>query len=328
MKITSMKAFEKHLEGAEKSQFSPLYLIVSEGAQENRTAIERLVEKISAKEKLSPFGVKKVQPQVLMQELGTPSLFSSKQILIIDVDELSKKEEEAVLKGSPQTTIILSGSSGSSAFYKKVEKEGVVLDFSAEKSWQREKGAEEWVHLFLAKINKKIDRDAALMLVRETRGDTELLTQELNKLLTYIDTAPVIKIQDVHQLVAKGAEASVFELSDALFKKDRPKAVKLMHALLQQGVAYFAILKSIRGQIETDMKVASILKNGGTLAQVSETIPYLKGFILDKHLENIRMMGFSKLKKALTLVDDYDLKGREGQPDYELLADLFVASFP
>lgn len=328
MKLTSIKAFEKHIEGAEKTRFSSLYLIVSEEGRENRTAIDMLTERISKKEKIGALGIKRVSEGELAQEIDTPSFFSDKQILIGEVDRLNAEDEAAALKGSDLVFIILSGASSAKAFYRKVEKEGVVLDLAAEKSWQKEKGAEEWVHLYLAKANKKIERDAAIRLVKETRGDTELLKQELEKLLLYIDAKNLITLREVLLVVSRGAESNTYELGDALFKKERALAIKQMRNLLDQGVAYFAILKSIRSQIETDLKAASILRNGGSKEAITALIPFLKGYILDKHLENIRLMGFERLKKALIHVDDYELKGKDGSPDYELLSDLFVARFP
>lgn len=328
MKLTSIKAFEKHIEGAEKTTFAPLYLIVSEEGRENRTAVDMLLEKIGKKEGIGPLGVKRVKEGELAVELNTPSFFADKQIILADVDQLNGEDEAAALKGSGRAFVVLSGSSGAKAFYRKVEKEGVVLDLAGEKSWQKEKGAEEWVHLFLGKAGKRIERDAAIRLVKETRGDTELLMQELDKLLLYVEARNPITLKDVLLVVPRGAESSTFELGDALFKKERALAIKQIRNLLDQGVAYFAILKSVRSQIETDLKAASILRNGGTKEAISAAIPFLKGFILDKHLENIRLMGFERLKRALVHVDDYELKGKEGSPDYELLSDLFVARFP
>jgi len=328
MKLTSIKAFEKHIEGAEKTRFSSLYLIVSEEGRENRTAIDMLVEKMSKKENIGPLGVKRIGEGELSQEINTPTFFSDKQILLSEVDQLNAEDEAAALKGSDKAFIVLSGASSAKAFFRKVEKEGVVLDLAAEKSWQKEKGAEEWVHLYLSKVNKKIERDAAIRLVKETRGDTELLKQELDKLLLFVDARNPITLKDVLLVVPRGAESNTYELGDALFKKERALAIKQMRNLLDQGVAYFAILKSVRSQIETDLKAASILRNGGSKEAVSAAIPFLKGYVLDKHLENIRLMGFERLKKALVHVDDYELKGKEGSPDYELLSDLFVARFP
>ncbi len=329
MKFSSLRAFEKHIDGAMKLQFPPLYLIASEGAQENRLAIDLLAGKIARKEKIGEFAIKRVKGGSVLDELNTLSFFSASQIIIVeDVSALSKQEEEAVLKGAPGTFIILSGVPSASAFYKKVEKEGVVLDLSAEKSWQKEKGIEEWIGVECAKVGKRIDQPALVMLARETKADSQLLRQELDKLFTFVDTRDRITVQDVDLLVAKGAESNIFELSESLFKADRAKAIKIMRNILSQGGNYFALLKQLRGQIETELKVASILKNGGTPQKITETFPYMKGFVLEKHLESVRRMGFERLKKALTLVDDFDLKGREGQPDYELLTDMLAAEFP
>ena len=66
------------------------------------------------------------------------------------------------------------------------------------------------------------------------------------------------------------------------------------------------------------------MKMGGGPAEIAKAYPYIKGFILEKHLETVRTWGFEGLKRALVLVDDYEIRAKDGSSDYELLSDLFT----
>lgn len=329
MKFSSIRAFIKHLEGSETTGFASLYLVISPAGSENKLAIDRLVEKITKKEEIAPLGIRSMlEPDYkeLSQEINTGSFFAAKKILLVGgVENLSKEVEEFLLQPAPPGTfVILHGLSGANPFYKKVEKKGIVVELGAEKSWEKEKNGQEWILQRVAEEKKRIDIAAAELLAKESGGDIALLEHEIEKLVTYTLGRSVISKQDVLAISISRPSLSVFQLAEALFKRDMNGAIHYFHALLEEGVSYFAILKQLRGQILTDLEVASILKNGGKNGDVTATFPYMKGFILEKHLETVRTWGFEGLKRALVLVDDFELRAKEGSADYELLADLFT----
>ena len=329
MKFSSMRAFIKHLEGSQTTGFASLYLVISPDGSENRVALDRLVEKIGKKEGIGPLGVRSfIEPTYneLSQEINTGSFFSAKKMILVGgVQDLSKEVEELLLKQAPPGTfILLHGLSGANPFFKKVEKGGIVVELGAEKSWEKEKNAQEWVMQRFYEEKKRIDPLAAQLLAKESGGEIGFLEQEIEKLIAYTLGRDTISRQDVLAISISRPAITVFQLAESLFKRDTAGAIRYFRALLDDGTSYFAILKQLRGQILTDLEIASILKTGGKNADVTTTFPYMKGFILEKHLETVRTWGFEGLKRALVLVDDFELRAKEGSADYELLADLLT----
>lgn len=329
MKLTSLRAFLKHVEGAEKAGFSQLYLITSPEGGEGRLALEGIVQSIQRKEGIEALGVRSLrgaETSLLDQEINTTNLFSPKRIIVVSgAEDLVKAAEERLLKPLPKGVyVILQGKNGSNAFYKKIEKIGIVGELGAEKSWEKEKNAQEWISLKMAQEKKKIEPLAVQMLAKESGGEIALLEQEIEKLILYTVGKDSVTRQDVMTLCISRPVVTVFHLSEALFKRDVPTTVRVFRALLEEGVSYFAILKQLRGQILTDLEIASVLRSGGNVGDITKSFPYIKGFILEKHLETVRQWGFDGLKRALVTVDDYEIRGKDGTSDYELLSDLLT----
>lgn len=329
MKFTTLRAFQKHIEGAERSGFSRLYLISSSEGGEGRMALDCLVEGIRRKEGVDPLGIRTLlnaSVGSLSQEIDTVNFFSPKRILIATgAETLSKQEEALVLKPLPPGLfLILLAEGKSTAFFKKVEKEGIVVELGSEKSWEKERNAQEWIMQRFREEKREIESAAIPLLAKEAGGEMALLEQEIIKLITYTEGKKVITRNDVVAVSISRPALSVFLLSEALFKKQIPTAIKLFRDLLEEGNAYFAILKQLRGQVLIDLEIASILRAGGNVAEITQSYPYIKGFILEKHLETVRTWGFDGLKRALIYLDDFEIRAKEGSANYPLLADLFV----
>jgi DNA polymerase-3 subunit delta len=128
----------------------------------------------------------------------------------------------------------------------------------------------------------------------------------------------------VKAVAIKNRAESTFSLSDALFKRDVPEAIRLFRSLLESGNSFFALVKQLRTQVQNQLSIACILKNGGGPQEVAAHFPYMKGFILDKNIETARAFGFDRFKRALLLIDDFELDAKNGTTDYELLADLLT----
>lgn len=329
MKFSSIRAFIKHLEGSQTTGFASLYLVISPNGSENKLALDRLVDKIAKKEGIGPLGIRSMfEPdhQELSQEIHTGSFFATKKIILVGgVENLAKEAEKLLLEETPPGVfVILHGLSGANPLYKKVEKKGIVVELGAEKSWEKEKNGQEWILQRVTEEKKRIDIVAAQLLAKESGGEIALIDQEIEKLVAYTFGRDTISKQDVLAVSISRPSVTVFQLAEALFKRDTNGAIRYFRALLEEGMSYFAILKQLRGQVLTDLEIASILKNGGKQGDITATFPYMKGFILEKHLETVRTWGFEGLKRALVLVDDFELRAKEGSADYELLADLLT----
>jgi DNA polymerase III subunit delta len=78
----------------------------------------------------------------------------------------------------------------------------------------------------------KFDADAARELADALSANMMLLAQELEKLILYVGERRRITLGDVETMVLAARQRSLYELTDAISAKDKPRALVLLHGLL------------------------------------------------------------------------------------------------
>jgi DNA polymerase-3 subunit delta len=98
-----------------------------------------------------------------------------------------------------------------------------------------ENDAVRWVVASAAAQEVKFDADAARELVDALGGDLMLIANELEKLILYAGERKRVTLADVETMVLAAKQRSVFELTDAISARDRPRALEVLQALLAAG---------------------------------------------------------------------------------------------
>src|SRR5580700_3183288 len=95
-----------------------------------------------------------------------------------------------------------------------------------------ENDAIKWVTTTAESRNVKFDPDAARELVDALGADMMLISSEFDKLLLYVEGKNRVTLGDVETMVLAAKQRSLYELTDAISSKDRPRALLLLHGLL------------------------------------------------------------------------------------------------
>jgi DNA polymerase III subunit delta len=95
-----------------------------------------------------------------------------------------------------------------------------------------ENDAIKWVLTAAESRNIKFDPDAARELVDALGADMMLIASEFEKLLLYVEGKNRVTLGDVETMVLAAKQRSLYELTDAISAKDRPRALALLHGLL------------------------------------------------------------------------------------------------
>jgi DNA polymerase-3 subunit delta len=95
-----------------------------------------------------------------------------------------------------------------------------------------ETDAMRWVAATAESRAVKFDPDAARELVDALGADMMMIASEFEKLLLYVEGKGRVTLGDVETMVLAAKQRSLYELTDAISAKDRPKALALLHGLL------------------------------------------------------------------------------------------------
>jgi DNA polymerase-3 subunit delta len=337
MKFIKLESFEKHVKSASPQRlFSSTYLLIGKDSFTRKQAIDFLLAAFLQGSSSIAHGVKSIEggqitAEMLQQELEGLPLFQQKQVLLIHTVEklpkpIQKILEHYLLHPNPLIYLLLSAAtlSSTSDLYKKAEKAGVILELEEEKEWLKEKTQTEWVKNQVARHQKQISSQAAQYLVKRVGIDSSLLFNELHKLFSYLGNRLEITIADIEALCVSTPSANIWQLGEAIFYKDTSKALKLMKELLESGTSFFALVRQIRHQFETEFQISSLLETGGTATEVSQLFPYMKGQILDKHMQMARNYGVRCFKQGLLKIDEMELMAKNSSIDSDLLSELLM----
>lgn len=186
--------------------------------------------------------------------------------------------------------------------------------------------AERWVIERAPTFDATITPDAARLLVERVGEELRPLRNELEKLAISVGRGGQIGVEQVRALTPLIAPASVFELTDALARRDQRRALALLHELLADGVAPLAIVGMTASQTRALLQVKALSSRGMSAFQIAQTAG-LAPYQVEKALRVVGRFTVEQLEAAhrALLGVDVTLKSTAMPPD--LLLDLLTLRF-
>ena len=93
----------------------------------------------------------------------------------------------------------------------------------------------DWLIDIARKNGRQLSRDNAQLLTEISGGNRSMLEDQLEKIFIYLGSEKVIDYATIEALSASLKENTIFELQDALGRKDKAKSVKILYNLLDKG---------------------------------------------------------------------------------------------
>jgi DNA polymerase III subunit delta len=98
-----------------------------------------------------------------------------------------------------------------------------------------ESEAVKWTVERAAVEDVKLEQDAAREMVDALGGDMMMIASELEKLTLYVGDKKRITLGDVETMVLAAKQRTLYELTDAISAKDRPRALEVLDAIMSTG---------------------------------------------------------------------------------------------
>jgi len=180
-----------------------------------------------------------------------------------DKEELTKYAEKPVR----EATLVLKANEpldGRSAFVKRVQKHGKVLNYPLLKGWQ----AEKWVVDRARQIGSRCDQATAKLIVDLVGSSLMMLEQTLQQLSLYAGKDKPLVRADVEGALAGTRSHSIFELVDAISAKDVRGAIRHVDAMLEQREHPPVILGSIVRHFRQLVDAKAVADRGGGAQEI------------------------------------------------------------
>jgi DNA polymerase-3 subunit delta len=219
-----------------------------------RVVIDSLIDPTLREFSLSDLDLAETSIFHVLDLARTPSLMAPFQIIFVkNLKNLytrgAKKEEFAALKDyfrspNPQAVLIFV------ADHLRIPADLRRMDLQDKERFERiretlgddcgvvelarvdEADAVRWLLATAESREMKFDPDAARELADALGADMMLIASELEKLMLYAFDRKRITLGDVETMVLAAKQRSLYELTDAISARDKPRALALLHGLL------------------------------------------------------------------------------------------------
>ena len=181
----------------------------------------------------------------------------------------------------------------------------------------------QWIKHRVQKHGGEIEGQAANQLATVIGADLRLLDQEIAKLVTYTNAERSITTSDVDAVVPYTQAAIVFDLVDALGRRNGRTAAQALHRLLEAGDHPMGLLAMIVRQFRLLIQVKELKKNGATSRDVAQTLK-LHPFPAGKLYNQATYFTAEQLDRIYRHLLDTDVAIKTGEIEPEVALDLLI----
>lgn len=336
VRYDNLSAFEKYLTETALQQLSSIYFILGKDLIDNQESIDLLLRFLLPSAEMKEFGLTlfdgaQLGEAALGDALDSTSFFAKTRVIWIQQFDKSKKTIQEKLEKyfcRPQQGLYLLLSAASwqknSGFYKAIDKEGIVVDLAELKPWEKEKRLIAWVNKQAAAYRKLMSYSVSQLLVKRIGNDQALLNQELEKLICYCLDKQEITEQDVEKICSQQHVETIWQLGEAIFRRDVATALQIGSTFLVEGQPFLPLLRQIRSQFQTEYQVCLLLAQGKPAQEITQQFPYMKGQILERHIQQAQQYGLTAFKKGLLAIDAAEIKAKNSSIDERILLELLM----
>ncbi len=206
-----------------------------------------------------------------------------------------------------------------SKLYKTVSSKGCAVDFTT----QDENTLKRWVASLLAKEGKKVAESTVLLFLSKTGTDMENIQMELEKLISYCMDRDVVTVQDVETICTTRLQDRIFDVTEAVARRQTTKALTLYYDLLALKVSPLQILAMLSRQYNLMLQVKELKKRGTSDRDVASKIG-VPPFVVSKYLSQAAQYKSQELRMALEQCAEADMAVKTGRMNDKMSVELII----
>ncbi len=240
---------------------------------------------------------------LVMDTLETMPMGSDKKVVLLknitNINENFKKKLKEYLKNPVQSTCLIIFD-----FFNKFD---FLISEKISAKRLDDASLKELIRAELKKYNKEISNDACQKLIEACCSYYSLIKNELEKLGSCEDID--ISEKSVEELVCKQTEFTVFELTDALSKRDADKALSLLNLMPKDTKTFSLVLNHFR-------RLFFVAVSEGSDKDLSELLD-VKEYAIIKSKSLAKNFSKLQLKNIYEMMSDVDFYIKNGQMQVE-----------
>lgn len=255
-----------------------------------------------------------------------PMMAERQLVVVKEAQQMKSLEELALYCEQPlDSTVLVILMHGASAdkrksLYKTVLKTGVIVESTPLRDFE----VPRWIQSFYEEKGLRIHPEAGQLLAESAGADLGKIAVETEKLLKNLPEGTVeIGVADIERNVGISRQFSIFELTKCLSYRDAAGALRVA-ARIGQAPRFF--LLTATGPLFTHfsriLKYHALIQKGNQAdaARVLGVNP----FFMKEYDAAVRSYPLDRCMKAISLLAEYDFKGKGGDAGEASQAELLV----
>jgi DNA polymerase-3 subunit delta len=178
-----------------------------------------------------------------------------------------------------------------------------------------------WIRNRVNELGGRITPQASALLAAYVGSNTLRASQEIEKLLTYVNFQRPVDDDDVRILTMQDREKDIFTLVDAIGHRNAKQALDMLHLLLEEN-DFIPIYSMIIRQFRLLLQTREVLDAGGSTQEVASNVKvstYVAGKVVSQ-AERFSLPALERVYQRLLEIDlDHKTGGMPGDIALELL---------
>jgi len=245
-----------------------IFLYGEEGFARDRAArqiVERYVPADARDFNLTTFYGKDVDSRRILEEVQTLPVFAPHRVVLVrDAHQLSAADldllTDYLAKPLAETLLVFVADKIDKRrkFFQQFQKHGLLLEFRPLYDNQ----VPAFIREQLQEDGLQITEEAMELFCRRMGNQLAAIVVEIGKLRSYLGERRLVDVADIQAVVCDLRSNSVFELNDAIGRRQAPEALRLLSRLLADGEAPLGLLTMIVRHFRQLWKIVELLEEG------------------------------------------------------------------
>lgn len=236
-----------------------------------------------------------------------PMMAQVRVVIVKEAHELNDKDWEQlgalIEEPVPTTALICVGTKidKRKKYIKRFIERGVVIEFRR----PFENQIPEWIQKIAKKKGIKLSSDAVSLVHQLVGSNLQDISAELTKLAQYLGTRKQAGPDDVMQVISHVRMDSVFDLTDAIGRNDRARALHCLVNLLDHGQSEVGVLSLISRHIRI-LKLVNDGMREGLSGQRLSSRAGVSPYFLKSYIDQVRHWNERKIEHTFQALLDTD----------------------
>jgi DNA polymerase III subunit delta len=313
----------------------PLYVLAGDESYLAHGALASLKAKLGAEENSEStwqVSARDAKADAVIGALRTVPLLGGRPLVIVREGELLTKEgQKALLEAltsyaeapldSATLVVMAEKLDGRTRFMGLAAKQGAVVE--CKKLFDDK--VPSWVGVEVRKRGRQISHEAARFLAEMVGNELGQIAQAIDRLLLYVGDKRAIELRDVEEAVAETRQRDVFDLTDAVGRRNLARALSYLHNLLENGQAPPLIVHMLARHFRILAKAKEIAGRGADRAEVASYLG-VNPFYASNYVEQARNFSKGELRGSFAILHRCDREVKSSRlPRERILERAIVA---